>query len=114
MKNLVATALVAGLAAGALNAPSVAEAEEINVVLFGMPYTRGLQALAGDFDDQAHQRKGEGRDQQYQRALGVIGQPIESLQRVVQAGSDMDSSRYSSATRARSVGGISIYAIMRL
>lgn len=50
MKNLVATALVAGLAAGALNAPSVAEAEEINVVLFGMPYTRGLQALAGDFE----------------------------------------------------------------
>jgi len=50
MKNLVATALVAGLAAGALNAPSVAEAEEINVVLFGMPYTRGLQTLAGDFE----------------------------------------------------------------
>ena len=50
MKNLVATALAAGLAAGALNVPTLAEAEEINVVLFGMPYTRGLQALAGDFE----------------------------------------------------------------
>ncbi|MGI9437275.1 MAG: ABC transporter substrate-binding protein, partial [Geminicoccaceae bacterium] len=50
MKNLIATALIASFAAGVLTAPTVAEAEEINVVLFGMPYTRGLQALAGDFE----------------------------------------------------------------
>jgi len=54
MKNLIATSLVVGLAAGTLAAPTLAKAEEINVVLFvvlfGMPYTQGLQALAGDFE----------------------------------------------------------------
>jgi len=50
MKHLFTTALVASLAIGAPFVPTAAEAEEINVVMFGMPYTRGLQNLAGDFE----------------------------------------------------------------
>lgn len=50
MKHLLATALVASFAASAPFAPTAADAEEINVVMFGMPYTRGLQKLAGDFE----------------------------------------------------------------
>lgn len=50
MKHLFTTALVASLAAGVPFAPTAAEAEEINVVLFGMPYTNGLRKLADDFE----------------------------------------------------------------
>ncbi len=50
MKTLFATALMATLAVGATSAPAFAQADEVNVVLFGMPYTKGLQALAGDFE----------------------------------------------------------------
>ena len=50
MKNLLATALLATLALGTQSAPAIAQSDEINVVLFGMPYTRGLQALADDFE----------------------------------------------------------------
>ncbi len=49
MKTLFATAFMATLVVGAPNAPAFAQSDEINVVLFGMPYTRGLQALADDF-----------------------------------------------------------------
>lgn len=52
MKHVLTTALVASLTLGAAFSPSAAEAEEINVVLFGMPYTNGLQKLAGDFEAQ--------------------------------------------------------------
>lgn len=50
MKHLFSTALVFSLALAGPLAPTAAEAEEVNVVLFGMPYTRGLQKLAGDFE----------------------------------------------------------------
>ena len=50
MKYLVTTALAAGLAFAAPLVPSAAQAEEINVVMFGMPYTNGLKELAGDFE----------------------------------------------------------------
>lgn len=45
-----AVALLAGLAVGAPFVATSAKAEEINVMLFGMPYTNGLQKLAGDFE----------------------------------------------------------------
>lgn len=49
IKRILATALAASLT---FAAPTLAMAadEEINVVLFGMPYTNGLQKLAGDFE----------------------------------------------------------------
>jgi len=47
MKTLVKAALIAALVTGT---PASAADEEINVVLFGMPYTKGLQKLAGDFE----------------------------------------------------------------
>ena len=48
MKHQMTTALVASFA---LAAPfSVAQADEINVVMFGMPYTNGLAKLADDFE----------------------------------------------------------------
>ena len=47
MKTFIKVALVAALATGT---PAFAADEEINVVLFGMPYTNGLQKLAGDFE----------------------------------------------------------------
>ena len=50
MRNLLATAFMATLAMGAPSAPAIAQSEEINVVLFGMPYTRGLQAIEDDFE----------------------------------------------------------------
>ena len=50
MKHLLKTALVASFALSAPFAPTAAQAEEINVVMFGMPYTNGLQKLAGDFE----------------------------------------------------------------
>lgn len=50
MKHLYATALAASLALGAPFAVTTAQAEEVNVMLFGMPYTNGLQKLAGDFE----------------------------------------------------------------
>lgn len=50
MKHLLTTALVASFALAAPFAPTAADAEEINVVLFGMPFTNGLQELADDFE----------------------------------------------------------------
>ena len=50
MKHLLKSAFAASFAIGAVFAPIVAKAEEINVVMFGMPYTNGLQKLAGDFE----------------------------------------------------------------
>jgi len=47
MKKFIKAALVAALVTGT---PAFAADEEINVVLFGMPYTNGLQKLAGDFE----------------------------------------------------------------
>ncbi|AKO99521.1 hypothetical protein MALG_04392 (plasmid) [Marinovum algicola DG 898] len=46
MKHLCTTALVASFAMAAPFAPTAADAEEINVVMFGMPYTNGLRKLA--------------------------------------------------------------------
>ena len=48
MKSFIKMALVAALATGT---PAFAADEEINVVMFGMPYTKGLQKLAGDFEE---------------------------------------------------------------
>jgi len=48
MKTFIKAALIAALATGA---PAFAADEEINVVMFGMPYTKGLQKLAGDFEE---------------------------------------------------------------
>jgi len=50
MKYIVTTALVAGLAFAAPLVPSAAHAEEINVVMFGMPFTNGLKEIADDFE----------------------------------------------------------------
>ena len=50
MKNLLATAIMATLVVGAPSAPAIAQSDEVNVILFGMPYTRGLQAIADDFE----------------------------------------------------------------
>ncbi|MEP0962482.1 MAG: sugar ABC transporter substrate-binding protein [Roseobacter sp.] len=50
MKHLLTTALVGSFAMFAPLAPTAAIAEEINVVMFGMPYTNGLRDLAGDFE----------------------------------------------------------------
>ena len=50
MKNLLVTAFMTALVVGAPSAPAVAQADEVNVVLFGMPYTRGLQTIAEDFE----------------------------------------------------------------
>ena len=48
MKHMITTALVASFS---FAAPfSAAVAEEINVVMFGMPYTNGLAKLADDFE----------------------------------------------------------------
>ena len=47
MKTFLKAALVAALITGA---PVQAADEEINVVLFGMPFTNGLQKLADDFE----------------------------------------------------------------
>ena len=49
IKRLLATALAATIAGG-VPALTMAADEELNVVLFGMPYTNGLQKLAGDFE----------------------------------------------------------------
>ena len=46
MKHLFSTALASSIALAA----AMAQAEEINVVMFGMPYTNGLAKLAGDFE----------------------------------------------------------------
>ncbi len=50
MRTLLATAFIATLVVGAPCAPAIAQSDEVNVVLFGMPYTRGLQAIADDFE----------------------------------------------------------------
>jgi len=52
MKKIFKVALVAALAAITTGTPAFAADEEINVVLFGMPYTNGLQKLAGDFEEE--------------------------------------------------------------
>ena len=50
MKHLLATALVGSFALATPITPTAAQAQEIDVVLFGMPYTRGLQKLASEFE----------------------------------------------------------------
>ncbi len=50
MKHLLTAAFVSSFALAAPFAPNAAQAEEINVVMFGMPYTNGLAKLAGDFE----------------------------------------------------------------
>ena len=47
MRILIRAALAAAIVIGS---PAFAADDEINVVLFGMPYTNGLQKLAGDFE----------------------------------------------------------------
>lgn len=49
MKRLLTTLVSASLFAGVATT-AVQAADEVNVVMFGMPYTKGLQALAGDFE----------------------------------------------------------------
>ncbi len=50
MKRLLTTLLSASLFAGIAATTTVHAQDEINVVMFGMPYTKGLQAIAGDFE----------------------------------------------------------------
>ena len=50
MKHLLSTTLASGIALAASFGAVTAQAEEINVVMFGMPYTNGLAKLAGDFE----------------------------------------------------------------
>ena len=50
MKHLLSTTLASSIALAAAFAPAMAQAEEINVVMFGMPYTNGLAKLADDFE----------------------------------------------------------------
>jgi len=50
MRRLLSTALVGTLALAAPFTPTAALAEEINVVMFGMPYTNGLRDLADEFE----------------------------------------------------------------
>jgi len=51
MNMRLTTTIAALLVAGLASVTTVAQAEdEINVVLFGMPYTNGLQKLASDFE----------------------------------------------------------------
>ena len=51
MKKFLSTVCSAALLLGVAGTPALVQAQdEINVVLFGMPYTNGLQALAGDFE----------------------------------------------------------------
>ena len=49
MKKLLAIVFMATLLATPFT-PAFSQSDEINVVLFGMPYTRGLQAIADDFE----------------------------------------------------------------
>lgn len=50
MKRLLTAALAASVSLGAILATTAARAEEINVVMFGMPFTNGLRELAADFE----------------------------------------------------------------
>ena len=51
MKKYLSTLISAAVFAGAAGTTTmVSAADEVNVVMFGMPYTKGLQALAGDFE----------------------------------------------------------------
>lgn len=50
MKHLLTTALVASFALAAPFAPTAAQAEEVNVLMFGMPFTNGLRDLADEFE----------------------------------------------------------------
>ena len=52
MRKLCIAAVVAALSVGTVSTTTLAQTEEVNVVLFGMPYTRGLQAIAGDFEEE--------------------------------------------------------------
>ena len=53
MKKILTAALVATFTASLATSPIIlAQDEEVNVVMFSMPYTRGLQALAGEFEEQ--------------------------------------------------------------
>ena len=50
MKHLLSTTLASSIALAAAFGPAMAETDEINVVMFGMPYTNGLAKLADDFE----------------------------------------------------------------
>lgn len=51
MKKYLSTLFSTALIAGAVSTSTMVNAaDELNVVMFGMPYTKGLQALAGDFE----------------------------------------------------------------
>ena len=53
MKKILTATLAATFTAGlATSTITLAQDEEVNVVMFSMPYTRGLQALAGDFEEE--------------------------------------------------------------
>lgn len=53
MKKFVSTLFSAAVVVSAVSNATIANAaDEINVVMFGMPYTEGLQALAGDFEEE--------------------------------------------------------------
>ncbi len=50
MKRMLKTVVAASIALTASVASLTAKADEVNVLMFGMPYTNGLQALAADFE----------------------------------------------------------------
>ncbi len=99
MKHLFTTALVASMALGASFAPVHAQTEEVNVVLFGMPYTNGLQDLADQFEEDTGIRANIeviGQDVFENRItltftggsddIDVVHAPVIQVQRWIQAG----------------------------
>jgi len=51
MKKFLSTMFATALVAGATGTSTIVNAaDEVNVVMFGMPYTKGLAELAGDFE----------------------------------------------------------------
>ena len=99
MKHLFTQALVASLALATPLAPTAAQAEEINVVMFGMPFTRGLQELAGGFEAETGIKANidvVGQDVFESRItlsftggtgdIDVVHTPVIQMQRWIQAG----------------------------
>lgn len=99
MKHLTTTALVASMAMAMPFAPVTAQTEEINVLMFGMPYTRGLQELADQFEEETGIRANidvVGQDVFESRItlsftggtgdIDVVHAPVIQVQRWIQAG----------------------------
>jgi len=126
MKHLFTTALVASFAMAAPFAPTAAQAEEVNVVMFGMPYTNGLKELAGDFEAETGIKANIdviGQDVFENRItlsftggtgdIDVVHTPVIQVQRWIQAGwlqpmSDMISEETTSDILAGPLGAYNV------